>query len=108
MSVASTDFPSARWRRVVAHPHRGSDTMTGGFSNILRKSRWRPYLFGAAASLPLALVMLQVWKYYEPVALGWLVCFAFFGGLGVFWRTPTGRLVVTAITLGTVIPLVFL
>jgi hypothetical protein len=93
---------------VEGHRRRGRDVALGKLAQILRNSRWRPQFLGLLASLPVAVIMLQVWKYCEPLAIGWLFFFAFFGGLGVFWRTPTGRVVVLAMIWGTVIPLPFL
>jgi len=38
------------------------------------------------------------------VAIGWFGLYPFFGGLDVFWKTSTRKLVSTAVLFGKVVP----
>jgi hypothetical protein len=71
---------------------------------ILLNDRWRPYLIGCVASLPVIVVMLQVWKNWDYLAWAWLCLYAFLDGLDVFWKTYARKLVSTALAVGTLVP----
>jgi hypothetical protein len=78
--------------------------VSGKLRQLLQSSRWRPYFLGALASLPVTAVMLLAWTYCDVVAVAWLVLYGFLGGLDVFWRTPTRKMISAALLLGTVVP----
>jgi hypothetical protein len=70
-------------------------------ARLLQNRRWRPYLIGSLASLPVTCLMLQVWKYNDGLAA--LLFFLCLGLLQfhVFWKTPTLPMLSTAVLLGT-------
>ena len=69
----------------------------------LLSDRWRPYFFGSLVGIPIAVVMVQVWRHWDLVAVTWLTLYLFLSGLDVFWKTYTRKLVSTALMVGTVI-----
>jgi hypothetical protein len=71
---------------------------------LLQSNRWRPYLLGGLASLPVTVAMLLAWKYCDALAIAWFFLYPFFGGLGMFWKTPTGKLISAALLFGTIVP----
>jgi hypothetical protein len=71
---------------------------------LLQSSRWRPYFLGGLASLPVTAVMLLAWKYCDALAIAWLILYPFLGGLDVFWRTPTRKMISAAVLFGTIVP----
>jgi hypothetical protein len=68
----------------------------------LLSDRWRPYFFGSLVGIPIAVMMVQVWRHWDLVAVTWFTLYLFLGGLDVFWRTYTRKLVSTALMVGTV------
>ncbi|MBI2827044.1 MAG: hypothetical protein HYX69_20400 [Planctomycetia bacterium] len=70
----------------------------------LLSDRWRPYFFGCLAGIPVAVVMLQVWRHWDLVAVTWFILYLFLAGLDMFWKTYTRKLVSTALMVGTVVP----
>ena len=77
--------------------------MAEKLTQFLQSSRWRPYLLGSLASLPVTILALQVWKDHYNWALVWVGVCAFLIGARVFWRTPVRKLISTAILLGTLV-----
>jgi len=69
----------------------------------LLSDRWRPYFFGSLVGIPIAVVMVQVWRHWDLVAVTWLTLFLFLSGLDVFWKTYPRKLVSTALMVGTVV-----
>lgn len=69
----------------------------------LLSDRWRPYFFGSLVGIPVAVLMVQVWRHWDLVAVTWLILYLFLSGLDVFWKTYTRRLVSTALLVGTVV-----
>jgi hypothetical protein len=68
-------------------------------SRVLQNRRWRPYLIGSLASLPVTILMIQVWKYdYGLAALSSLLV-GFLLQFRVFWKTPTRQMLSTAVSL---------
>ena len=59
----------------------------------LLSDRWRPYFFGSLVGIPMAVVMVQVWRHWDLVAVTWLILYLFLSGLDVFWKTYTRKLV---------------
>lgn len=66
--------------------------------------RWRPYVFGGLAGLPVAVVMVLVWRHWDYLAWVWLIFYMFLAGLDVFWRTYPRKLVSSALMVGTIVP----
>ena len=50
------------------------------------------------------MAMLLAWKYCDALAIAWFFLYPFFGGLGMFWKTPTGKLISAALLFGTIVP----
>ncbi len=73
---------------------------------ILQDSRWHPYLLGCLAGVPITVVMLQVWKNWDYLAWTWLILYGLvgIGGARVFWKSPTRKLISTAVFVGTFVP----
>lgn len=69
----------------------------------LLSDRWRPYFFGSLVGIPIAVMMVQVWRHWDLVAVTWLTLYLFLSGLDVFWKTYTRKLVSTALMVGTVV-----
>jgi hypothetical protein len=70
----------------------------------LLSDRWRPYFFGCLAGIPVALVMLQVWRHWDYVAVTWLFLYMFLAGLDIFWKNHARKLISTALMVGTIVP----
>lgn len=70
----------------------------------LLSDRWRPYFFGCLAGLPIAVLMLLVWRHWDLLAVTWFILYLFLGGLDIFWKTYARKLVSTALMVGTLIP----
>jgi hypothetical protein len=66
--------------------------------------RWRPYFFGCLVGLPIAVIMLQVWRHWELAAVTWFILYLFLAGLDIFWKTYARKLVSTALMVGTLVP----
>lgn len=75
-------------------------------AQFLQDSRWRPYLLGCLAAVPITVAMLQVWKHWDYLAWTWLILYGFvgIGGARVFWNSPTRKLISTAVLVGTFVP----
>jgi uncharacterized membrane protein YccC len=71
----------------------------------LQDNRWRPYLLGCLAGVPIAVIMLQVWKNWDYLAWAWLGLFMLCAGL-VPRKRPIAKLILTALAVGTLVPLV--
>jgi len=69
----------------------------------LLSDRWRPYFFGSLVGIPIAVMMVQVWRHWDLVAVTWLILYLFLSGLDVFWKTDTRKVVSTALMVGTVV-----
>jgi hypothetical protein len=69
----------------------------------LLSDRWRPYFFGSLVGIPIAVMMVQLWRHWDLVAVTWLILYLFLSGLDVFWKTYTRKLVSTALMVGTVV-----
>ena len=72
---------------------------------ILQDNRWRPYLLGCLVGLPITVMMLQVWKHWDYLAWAWLGLYMLCAGL-LPRKSPTAKLILTALTVGTLVPLV--
>jgi hypothetical protein len=66
--------------------------------------RWRPYVFGGLAGLPIAVMMVLVWRHWDHLASVWLIFYLLLAGLDVFWKTYTRKLVSSALMVGTIVP----
>jgi hypothetical protein len=73
----------------------------GRLSRLLHSERWRPYILGSVASLPIMVVVLLAWKYHPDWAAWWTVFCFVFAGLDVFHKTPTRKMISFALFLGT-------
>jgi hypothetical protein len=86
---------------------RVGSMVSGKLAQFLKSIRSQPYLLGVLASLPIALMMLQVWKYNAELAVLSLFLPPFMS-LDVFKKTPTRKMVSLAVVCGTMLPLFFL
>ena len=73
-----------------------------------RSDHWRPYLIGGLAGLPIAMMMVLVWRHWNHVGAAWLILYMFLGALDVFWKTYTRKLVSSALVVGTFLPFLVL
>jgi len=70
-------------------------------ARLLQNRRWRPYLIGSLGSLPVTILMLQVWKYNDGLAVLLFLLCGVFVQFPMAWRTPTLQVLSTALLLGT-------
>ena len=94
-------FNSVFYHGIKASLLRALSMVSGKLRQLLQSSRWRPYFLGVLGSLPVTAVMLLAWIYCDVMAIAWLVLYGFLGGLGVFWKTPTRKLISAALLFGT-------
>ena len=84
-----------------AFRRQGDSMAASKLSQLLQNERWRPYVLGTFASLPILAVMLIAWIYYPLWAFAWMAPWALFAGLDVFWKTPRRKMISWAIFVGT-------
>lgn len=73
---------------------------------FLRNSRWSPYLLGLLIGLLIAIAMFNVWKYWRPLAIAWLLLFMVFSPF-LPRKGISAKVMVTAMFVGTFLPLMF-